>query len=100
MRGTSGSGRNGIRLTQDGDGDRKEGSGGGLYEDRAFNSLEERVSCTHRGEKMSIYDELSRLGYEFDHEYDDSEERAEVWVNRTAGTGVLIEWFNLPEVAQ
>jgi len=49
---------------------------------------------------MSIYDELSRLGYEFDHEYGDSEEKAEVWVNRKTGTGVLIEWFNLAEAAR
>ena len=47
---------------------------------------------------MSIYDELSRLGYEFDHEYGNSEERMEVWVNREKGTGVMIEWFNISEV--
>ena len=47
---------------------------------------------------MSIYDELQKLGYAFDHEYGDSEERMEVWVNRKAGTGVMIEWFNMPEV--
>jgi len=47
---------------------------------------------------MSIYNELEKLGYEYDHEYGGSEERTEVWVNREAGTGVLIEWFNLAEV--
>ena len=36
---------------------------------------------------MGIYEELKKLGYEFDHEYGNSEERAEVWVNRKAGTG-------------
>ena len=48
--------------------------------------------------KMSIQDELEKLGYEFDHEYGDSEERREVWVNRGAGMGVAIEWFRLLEV--
>jgi len=33
--------------------------------------------------KMSIYDELEKLG---------------VWVNRSTGTGIAIEWLRLPEV--
>lgn len=47
---------------------------------------------------MSIQEKLKKLGYEFDHEYGDSEERREVWVNRGAGMGVAIEWFRLLEV--
>jgi hypothetical protein len=46
---------------------------------------------------MSIYKELKQLGYEFDHEYGDSEERTEVWVNRKAGMGLRLEWFGLVE---
>lgn len=49
---------------------------------------------------MSVYAELAKMGYEHDHEYGSSEERAEVWVNRKTGMGVLIEWFRLPEVAR
>lgn len=47
---------------------------------------------------MSIYDEIRKLGYEFDHDYGCSEERTEVWVNRSTGMGIAIEWFRLPEV--
>ena len=49
---------------------------------------------------MGLQDELDRQGYEFDHDYGDSEDRTEVWVNRMTGRGILIEWFSLPEVAR
>lgn len=49
---------------------------------------------------MSIHKELKKQGYEYDHEYGDSEERMEVWVNRKTGMGVAIEWFRLPEAAR
>jgi hypothetical protein len=45
-----------------------------------------------------IAGELEKLGYEFDHEYGDAEERMEVWVNREAGMGIMLEWFRLVEV--
>ena len=47
---------------------------------------------------MSIHDELKKLGYKFDHEHGCSEDRTEVWVNRSTGMGIAIEWFRLPEV--
>ena len=49
---------------------------------------------------MEIGEELKKQGYEFDHEFGNSEDRAEVWVNRETGRGVAIEWFSLPEVAR
>jgi hypothetical protein len=42
--------------------------------------------------RMSIYDEIRKLGFEFDHEYGNSEERMEVWVNCSTGMGL----FSLP----
>jgi hypothetical protein len=46
---------------------------------------------------MSIYTELAHMGYEFDHEFGDTEERTEVWVNRKAGIGIMLEWFRMVE---
>jgi len=46
---------------------------------------------------MGIQDELVRMGYTFEYERGDSEERAEVWVNKAAGMAVRIEWFRLDE---
>ena len=44
---------------------------------------------------MSIYDELKKLGYQFESEYGCSEDRAEVWINKTTQMGVRVEWFRL-----
>ena len=52
----------------------------------------------HGGKNMSVYKELRQMGYEFDHEYGDSEERMEVWVNRETGMGIMLQWFRLAEV--
>ena len=49
---------------------------------------------------MGLYDDLEKEGFEFDHEYGDSEGRTEVWVNRKTGRGVMIEWFSLLEAEQ
>jgi hypothetical protein len=46
---------------------------------------------------MSIHKKLMKMGYEFDHEFGDSEERTVIWVNRGAGMGILLEWFRLVE---
>lgn len=45
-------------------------------------------------DKVTIYDELRKMGYEFDNEYSNSEERTEVWINRKAGLAVRLEWFH------
>ena len=47
---------------------------------------------------MGIHDELGKMGYVFEYEHGDSEERTEVWINRKAGMAVRIEWFRLDEV--
>jgi hypothetical protein len=44
---------------------------------------------------MSIHEELKKQGFVFDREYGCSENRAEVWINKEAETGVRIEWFRL-----
>jgi hypothetical protein len=49
---------------------------------------------------MGIHDELVRMGYTFEYERGDSEERAEVWVNKAAGMAVRIEWFRLDETVR
>lgn len=49
---------------------------------------------------MGIHHELKKQGYEFDHEYGNSDDRTEVWVNRRTRCGVMVEWFMLPEVAR
>jgi len=43
--------------------------------------------------RMSIYDELRKLGYEQDSEFGNSEERSEMWVNEKAGMAVQLNWF-------
>ena len=44
---------------------------------------------------MTIHDELQKLGYKFEYEHGDSEERTEVWVNEKAGMAVRIEWMRV-----
>ena len=44
---------------------------------------------------MSIADELRNLGYKFEYEHGDSEERTEVWINERAGMAVRIEWMRV-----
>ena len=46
---------------------------------------------------MGIHNELTRMGYRFEYERGDSEERTEVWGNEAAGMAVRIEWFRLDE---
>ena len=46
---------------------------------------------------MGIHDELTKMGYRFEYERGDSEERTEVWVNKEAGMAVRIEWFHLDD---
>jgi hypothetical protein len=45
--------------------------------------------------RMTIHDELRKLGYEFGYEHGDTEERIEVWVNEKAGIVVRIEWMTV-----
>ena len=45
--------------------------------------------------RMTIHDELRKLGYKFEYEHGDSEERTEVWVNEKAGMAVRIEWIRI-----
>ena len=45
--------------------------------------------------RMSIGDELRRLGYRFEYDYGDSEDRTEVWINDKAGMAVRIEWMRI-----
>lgn len=47
---------------------------------------------------MGIGDELRKLGYRFEYDHGDSEERTEVWVNEKAGMAVRIEWMKMDEV--
>jgi hypothetical protein len=44
---------------------------------------------------MGIGEELRKMGYQFEYETGDSEDRKEVWINKTAGMAVRIEWFRL-----
>ena len=50
--------------------------------------------------RMGVSAELRKQGYEYNHELSNPEDRSEVWVNRRTGTGVLVKWFRLPEVAR
>jgi len=47
---------------------------------------------------MGIHDELRKMGYVFEYDYGDSEDRTEVWTNREAGMAVRIEWMKIEEV--
>ena len=47
---------------------------------------------------MGIGEELKKMGYQFEYETGDSEDRTEVWINETVGMAVRIEWFRLDEV--
>jgi hypothetical protein len=47
---------------------------------------------------MSIQDELKKEGYAFEYEHGDSEEKTEVWINRSARLAIRIEWFRIDEV--
>ncbi len=44
---------------------------------------------------MSFHDALRELGFEFDNEIGDPEERIETWINKSTGMGVTIQWFHL-----
>ena len=44
---------------------------------------------------MGIHDELRKLGYRFEYEHGNSEDRTEVWVNEEAGMAVRIEWMKV-----
>jgi len=45
--------------------------------------------------KMSVADELRKLGYKLEYEYGHSEDRTEVRINEKAGTAVRIEWMTI-----
>ncbi len=45
--------------------------------------------------RMSVSDELRKLGYKLEYEYGNSEDRTEVWINETAGMAVRIEWMRV-----
>ena len=47
---------------------------------------------------MEIRQLLMDQGYELDNEEKRGEDRVEVWINRSTGRGVLVEWFKLPVV--
>ena len=47
---------------------------------------------------MGIHDELKKMGYTFEYDYGDSEDRTEVWTNQEAGMAVRIEWMRIEEV--
>ena len=47
---------------------------------------------------MGIGEELKKMGYQFEYESGDSEDRTEVWTNKEAGMAVRIEWMKLEEV--
>ena len=49
---------------------------------------------------MGIHEELSKMGYRFEYERGDSEDRTEIWVNKEAGMAVRIEWFRLDQAAR
>jgi hypothetical protein len=44
---------------------------------------------------MGIDKVFQRQGYEFDQQRTDREANAEIWINRTTGMGMRIEWFKL-----
>ena len=44
---------------------------------------------------MGIHDELRKMGYCFEYEHGDSEDRTEVWVNEPAQMAVRIEWMRI-----
>ena len=46
---------------------------------------------------MRIHDEFKKMGYQFEYDHGDSEDRTEVWINKKAGMAVRIEWFRLDE---
>ena len=45
--------------------------------------------------RMSIGEELRKLGYKLEYEYGHSEDRTEVWINEKAGMAVRIEWMRV-----
>ena len=45
--------------------------------------------------RMSVNDELRKLGYKLEYEYGPSGDRTEVWINEKAGTAVRIEWMRV-----
>ena len=47
---------------------------------------------------MGIHDELRNMGYTFEYDYGDSEDRTEVWTNKEASMAVRIEWMKIEEV--
>jgi hypothetical protein len=47
---------------------------------------------------MEIRQVLTQQGYELDNEEQTGEGRMEVWINRSTGRGVMLEWFKLPGV--
>ena len=46
---------------------------------------------------MGIQDELKKMGYRFEYDHGDSEERTEVWINDAARMAVRIEWMRIDE---
>jgi hypothetical protein len=52
-------------------------------------------SILRRWFEMSVHKALEELGFEFDNEMGDTEERIEIWVNKSTGMGVTIQWFHL-----
>jgi hypothetical protein len=49
---------------------------------------------------MSIENELTQMGYEFEYAYKDGNDRTEVWVNAQAGIAVRIEWLAVSTVVR
>ena len=49
---------------------------------------------------MGIHEELKKMGYRFEYERGDSDERTEVWTNAVVRMAVRIEWFRMDEVAK
>jgi len=47
---------------------------------------------------MGVGEELKKMGYQFEYESGDTEDRTEVWINKAVGMAVRIEWFRLDEV--
>jgi len=46
---------------------------------------------------MGIHDELRTMGYRFECDHGDSEERTEVWINEVARMAVRIDWMRIDE---
>jgi hypothetical protein len=44
---------------------------------------------------MGVHNELRKLGYCFEYEHGDSEDRTEVWVNEPAEMAIRIEWMKV-----